>query len=280
MIRCALAEIAQAADVDARGARRPSSSSISTVGSITTPLPITQSLPGYRIPDGIRWSFHASSPSRTIVCPALLPPWKRMTASARSASRSVTLPLPSSPHWAPTMHDARHAIECTEGPASDPAAVIRSIAAAAWAAARAAGTRRGPAGGGRAEERERVAADLHQARDRPRGDLLGERLGVEVGRHDDRALVLVAGVDDRVELLEHPVGRSARRRRRRCAAGRRDESRSSSSTYERSDVVVERRADLGRAAGAASRSPPSGRRPARPWRRASPASSCRCRRRP
>src|SRR5665647_2650072 len=43
-----------------------------------------------------------SSPSRTIVWPALLPPWKRATTSAFSASRSVILPLPSSPHWAPT----------------------------------------------------------------------------------------------------------------------------------------------------------------------------------
>src|SRR5665647_1582701 len=49
----------------------------------------------------MRWSLN-SSPSRTIVCPALLPPWKRATTSAFSASRSVILPLPSSPHWAPT----------------------------------------------------------------------------------------------------------------------------------------------------------------------------------
>src|SRR4051794_5410516 len=50
----------------------------------------------------MRWNFH-SSPSRTMVCPALLPPWKRITRSACSASRSVILPLPSSPHWAPTI---------------------------------------------------------------------------------------------------------------------------------------------------------------------------------
>src|SRR5271155_2415572 len=54
------------------------------------------------MPEGIRCSFHSTSP-RTIVCPALLPPWKRTTAPARSASRSVIFPLPSSPHWAPTM---------------------------------------------------------------------------------------------------------------------------------------------------------------------------------
>src|SRR6185437_16174141 len=36
-----------------------------------------------------------------MVWPALLPPWKRTTISARLASQSTTLPLPSSPHWAP-----------------------------------------------------------------------------------------------------------------------------------------------------------------------------------
>ena len=38
----------------------------------------------------------------TSVCPALCPPWKRTTTSARLASQSTILPLPSSPHWAPT----------------------------------------------------------------------------------------------------------------------------------------------------------------------------------
>src|SRR6478609_10280089 len=37
----------------------------------------------------------------TRVWPALWPPWKRTTRSARLASQSTTLPLPSSPHWAP-----------------------------------------------------------------------------------------------------------------------------------------------------------------------------------
>ena len=38
----------------------------------------------------------------TMVCPALLPPLNFTTASTRLPSRSVALPLPSSPHWAPT----------------------------------------------------------------------------------------------------------------------------------------------------------------------------------
>src|SRR6478609_6577501 len=41
-------------------------------------------------------------PSITSVWPALWPPWKRTTTSARSESQSTILPLPSSPHCAPT----------------------------------------------------------------------------------------------------------------------------------------------------------------------------------
>src|SRR5690606_28283592 len=38
----------------------------------------------------------------TSVWPALWPPWKRTTTSARSLSQSTILPLPSSPHCEPT----------------------------------------------------------------------------------------------------------------------------------------------------------------------------------
>ena len=38
----------------------------------------------------------------TSVWPALWPPWKRTTTSARSDSQSTILPLPSSPHCEPT----------------------------------------------------------------------------------------------------------------------------------------------------------------------------------
>src|SRR4051812_45261288 len=38
----------------------------------------------------------------TSVWPALWPPWKRTTISARSDSQSTILPLPSSPHCEPT----------------------------------------------------------------------------------------------------------------------------------------------------------------------------------
>src|SRR6516164_730210 len=43
------------------------------------------------------------SPFTTSVWPALCPPCQRTTMSARAASRSTTLPLPSSPHWVPMM---------------------------------------------------------------------------------------------------------------------------------------------------------------------------------
>ena len=56
-------------------------------------------------------------------------------------------------------------------------------------------------------EQRQLVAHLGQPRDGARVDLLAQRLAVEelVVMHH-RALVLVAGVDDRVELLQHPVG--------------------------------------------------------------------------
>src|SRR3954447_15300797 len=102
-----------------------------------------------------------------------------MTMSARSASRSTTLPFPSSPHWAPTMTMP--------------------------------GTRRSLSG----DESARVLAvqrderaHLLEARHRALADLLDELVAFQVRRDDHRALVLVARVDDRIELLEHPVARA------------------------------------------------------------------------
>src|SRR3954454_15322508 len=79
-----------------------SSSSHSVAGSSTTPLPRMQSLPGSRMPEGSNRNLNVSVPTTT-VCPAFEPPWYRATISNCSASRSTTLPLPSSPHWAPTI---------------------------------------------------------------------------------------------------------------------------------------------------------------------------------
>src|SRR3954452_9318510 len=128
------------------------------------------------MPEGIRWNLN-SSPSRTMVWPALLPPWKRTIASARSASRSVTLPFPSSPHWAPTMTSP-------------------GIAGALWRGCRLGG----PVAPVGAEQRHAVA-DLAEAGDGAGADLLLELRFGQVGRDEDRPLRLVALVDQRVELL-------------------------------------------------------------------------------
>ena len=82
-------------------ARSPSISSTSATGSITTPLPMTHVFSGRKMPDGIRCSTYFLPPVMT-VWPALLPPCERTTMSAFSVRKSMILPLPSSPHWAPT----------------------------------------------------------------------------------------------------------------------------------------------------------------------------------
>ena len=87
---------------------RASSASISsnsTSMSMTTPLPITGTTPGERIPDGSRCSAYFSPPTTT-VWPALLPPLNFTTYSMRDPSWSVALPLPSSPHWTPSTTTA------------------------------------------------------------------------------------------------------------------------------------------------------------------------------
>src|SRR5687768_3108777 len=128
-----------------------------------------------------------------IVCPALLPPWKRTMASAFSATRSTTLPLPSSPHWAPTMQ-----IPGMSGGVYSAAALGRANIVLPGGVMLL--TRVG------APERQDLA-HLLQPRHGALVDLLGEVVALEVRRDDHRALVLVARVDDRVELLEHPGAR-------------------------------------------------------------------------
>src|SRR6185312_10304345 len=72
----------------------------SAQGSMTTPLPMIDSLSGRTTPEGSRLRRYSTLPM-TRVWPALWPPWKRTTTSARCDSQSTILPLPSSPHWAP-----------------------------------------------------------------------------------------------------------------------------------------------------------------------------------
>src|SRR4051794_23220398 len=174
MIRCALAEMRRPS-TEIRRRRRSSSSAVSTLGSTTTPLPITHRVSACRTPEGIRCSLN-SSPSRTIVWPALLPPWKRITASARSASRSTILPLPSSPHWAPTITNP---------------GIGKSVYG---------GERLAPV----VPEQRQLVAHLGEPRHGALADLLHQLLALEVGRDHHRALLLVAAVDDRVQLLDHP----------------------------------------------------------------------------
>src|SRR3982750_2702038 len=165
MIRWALADSFRPLTSIPR-ARRPSISAVRTLGSTTTPLPMMQVFPGYRIPLGIRWNFQVS-PSRTIVWPALLPPWKRTTASACSASRSTTLPLPSSPHWAPTITMPGIGCECRGllGPAGVPRRLVRRAGVVA-------------------EQRDELA-HLLQARDGALADLIHEILALLDVRRED-----------------------------------------------------------------------------------------------
>src|ERR1700710_2078335 len=139
----------------------------------------------------MRWNLK-TSPSRMIVWPALLPPWKRTMASAFSASRSTTLPLPSSPHWAPTTQipDISRPVysACDSGRSN---IVMSGVVLLSRVGS---------------PERQDLA-HLLQPRHRALVDLLGEVLAFEVRRDDHGALVLVARVDDRVELLEHPGAR-------------------------------------------------------------------------
>src|SRR5487761_1063878 len=97
-------------------------------GSTTTPLPMIDSLPGRATPDGSRLKRYSTLPM-TSVWPALCPPWKRTTTSARSLSQSTIFPLPSSPHWAPIT--ATFAMKWSPAPSGqrDDLAVIEEMVA-------------------------------------------------------------------------------------------------------------------------------------------------------
>src|SRR3954470_7455560 len=195
MIRCALA-LTRSPETSTPLARSPSISSLSTRGSTTTPLPITHSLPGWRIPDGMRWKAHFS-PSRTIVWPALLPPWKRITRSAFSARRSMTLPLPRRPTGRPRSPCRT----CRQGSLRSERTRPRGAVGERLGAGESGLRPHAPVG---AEQRQRTPAHLHEPGNGALADLLAQRGRLEVRRDHDGAAVLVARVDDRVELLEHP----------------------------------------------------------------------------
>src|SRR3989442_4471057 len=101
MIRCAFFEMKRLpSSVTPRCTSDPISS-ISDPGSTTTPQPMTQRQPGWRIPDGIVCRTYFSRPATT-VWPALLPPANRATTFTWGARMSTIFPLPSSPHCMPT----------------------------------------------------------------------------------------------------------------------------------------------------------------------------------
>src|SRR6202035_375231 len=110
-----------------------------------------------------------------MVWPALLPPWKRTTASACSASRSVIFPFPSSPHWAPTM-----TIPGMNAFSVGGAEAVDGVGAPAW-----------PPVPGASAHVEHDLARGPPLVERPQG-LRGLREGV--AKADDRAYV--AGVDE------------------------------------------------------------------------------------
>src|SRR5213592_148464 len=101
MIRCAFFEMKRLPSSVTPRCTSDSISSISDPGSTTTPQPMTQRQPGWRIPDGIVCRTYFSRPATT-VWPALLPPANRATTFTWGARMSTIFPLPSSPHCVPT----------------------------------------------------------------------------------------------------------------------------------------------------------------------------------
>ena len=73
-IRCALSLITSRAPMWMPAFSISSISANSACGSTTTPLPITQVMPSWRMPDGSRRSTNLR-PLAYTVCPALCPPW-------------------------------------------------------------------------------------------------------------------------------------------------------------------------------------------------------------
>ena len=146
------------------------------------------------MPEGIRCSFHSSlaAHDRVSGVVAALEAHDRVAVLGEQIgdlALALVAPLGADYHysWHTTRAvyggaPARHA----PGPSARPGAKLAPLVLAV--------------------QRDQVAADLHQTRDRARAEPLRELVGHQVGRRHDRPLGLVAGVDDRVQLLEHPVG--------------------------------------------------------------------------
>jgi len=113
MIRCALAEISSRSQ-ETPGLRSRTISSISTAGSMTTPLPMTR-----------RRVFGQDSGRQQVQRVALVADDDGVPGVVAAlvpddvvhavAEQSVALPLPSSPHWAPNNHDGGHGYRLASG---------------------------------------------------------------------------------------------------------------------------------------------------------------------
>ena len=176
----------QVADADPGSFEARRSRPSSTRGSTTTPLPITQVFSEWRMPEGIRWNLN-SSPSRTIVWPALLPPWKRTIIVGPLGEQVGDLALALVAPLGADYDHAWHARRDCDGFSRRARSLVRGWSGAEAAAA---GRRRSRPGA------KRCAAPICSS----------SCCLVEVGRDQHRALGLVALVDQRVELLQHPVG--------------------------------------------------------------------------
>src|SRR5579885_2469565 len=171
--------------------------------STTTPLPMIDNLPGRTTPDGSRLRRYSTLPT-TRVWPALWPPWKRTTISARSDSQSTILPLPSSPHWVPTTATLPISASRRDRPA-----VLQDVIAAEPPRLRVPIRRRRQRGDGhpalRAQRRRTrpVGAERQQqpARGRRLGQGAQDRVGVEgkagrrLGRRRVAGLIAAAAAE-------------------------------------------------------------------------------------
>src|ERR1039458_3346512 len=193
-----------------------SSSARNDLGLTTIPWPMTQVVVGERMPLGISRNLKVW-PSTTTVWPALSPPCERTTMSTEPARRSMTFPLPSSPHCPPmrmvTLMTGPPGIGIEHAqriPSRPPRASPRSRAVAGrarpavfrWrAASRSPG---GPGCGPRpllqqaAEHPGRLLVDLHPPGEQVQGGLVVGRLGHRedlAGDANHRLLVLLQPPD-------------------------------------------------------------------------------------
>src|SRR5216117_891104 len=105
MIRCAFFEMKRLPSSVTPRCTSDSISSISDPGSTTTPQPMTQRQPGWRMPEGIVCRTYFSRPTTT-VWPALLPPANRAT-TLTWREEVDDLPLALVPPLRADDHDVR-----------------------------------------------------------------------------------------------------------------------------------------------------------------------------